>query len=364
VRGDGRVYQQGSRWWVGFRTGGKEIREAARLPDRDGVLRPAKNETEARRFLKARVRTVLGGQFLGPEEERLTVAELLDALQARAAAKGLRSEKKTKSHGKALRRFFALTRAVDVTAEHLTRYSSERVAAGRAAATVNRELEVLRHAYRLAVQSKRLSPGRVPYVELLPVDNVRTGFFTAGEVGALISRLESQDLRDFVEWGFLTGMRKGEAAALTWAMLDREGPAWTLRIPAAIAKNKDGRTLPVVGTARTVIERRIKARRLGCEWIFHRESKGEAGQPVKAFDKAWRNALKDARLPADRLFHDLRRSAARNLRHAGASETEAMKVTGHKTASMFRRYSIVTDEEAASALLKQDAFLARQDRKA
>ena len=152
-------------------------------------------------------------------------------------------------------------------------------------------------------------------------------------------------------------MRKGEAAQLTWAMLDRSGPVWTFRIPASIAKNKDGRSLPAVGTARTIIERRVKARRLGCELVFHRVSKGQAGQPVKAFDKAWRNALKAAKLPKERLFHDLRRSAARHLRQAGASETEAMRVTGHKTPSMFRRYSIVTDDEAASAMLKRDAFV-------
>ena len=53
-------------------------------------------------------------------------------------------------------------------------------------------------------------------------------------------------------------------------------------------------------------------------------------------------------------------SSCTSVRRAGASETEAMKVTGHKTATMFRRYSIVTDEEAAPALLKQDAFLALQ----
>ncbi len=29
----------------------------------------------------------------------------------------------------------------------------------------------------------------------------------------------------------------------------------------------------------------------------------------------------------------------------------------HKTPSMFRRYSIVSDDEAASAMLKRDAFL-------
>jgi integrase len=110
--------------------------------------------------------------------------------------------------------------------------------------------------------------------------------------------------------------------------------------------------------ARTIIERRLQARRLGCELVFHRESKGRAGQPIKAFDKAWCNALLAAGLPLECLFHDLRRSAARHLRMAGASETEAMRVTGHKTPSMFRRYSIVTDDEAAAALLKRDAFLA------
>jgi hypothetical protein len=36
-----------------------------------------------------------------------------------------------------------------------------------------------------------------------------------------------------------------------------------------------------------------------------------------------------------------------------------MKITGHKTASMFRRYSIVTDDEAASALLRVDEAIAR-----
>jgi integrase len=142
-------------------------------------------------------------------------------------------------------------------------------------------------------------------------------------------------------------------------MLDRSDVVWAFRIPAALAKNKSGRTLPVVGTTRAVIERRLAARRLGCELVFHRESKGRGGQPINAFDKAWRAALEAAELPAGRLFHDLRRSAARNLRRAGASETEAMRVTGHKTPSMFRRYSIVTDDEAASALLRVDEAVSK-----
>jgi integrase len=91
--------------------------------------------------------------------------------------------------------------------------------------------------------------------------------------------------------------------------------------------------------------------------VFHRESKGQAGQPIKAFDKAWANALKAAGLPRERLFHDLRRSAVRNLIRAGVDPTVAMKVSGHKTAKMLDRYNITATDEVAGALLKRDAFL-------
>jgi integrase len=201
-----------------------------------------------------------------------------------------------------------------------------------------------------------MSADRVPHVELPRVDNARSGYFEAPEVAQLLDHLGG-DLRDFVEWLFVTGMRKGETSQLTWKMLDRSGATWRFAIPAAIVKNRDSRSLPVVGTARSIVERRLQARRLGCALVFHRTAKGKAGEPIKAFDKAWRNALEPADLPPDRLVHDLRRSVARHLRMAGASETEAMRVTGHKTASMFQRYSIVSDDEAAAALLKRDAFV-------
>jgi integrase len=143
-------------------------------------------------------------------------------------------------------------------------------------------------------------------------------------------------------------------------MLDRSGAPWVLRIPAAITKNRTGRTLGLEGDVRAIVERRLKARRFDTPLIFHRECKGKPGQPITDFWDVWRNALQAARLPAGRLFHDLRRSAVRTLIRAGVDESTAMKVSGHKTRSMLLRYNIVTERETADALLRADAYLSTQ----
>jgi integrase len=54
--------------------------------------------------------------------------------------------------------------------------------------------------------------------------------------------------------------------------------------------------------------------------------------------------------------HDFRRSAARNLIKAGIDRRTAMKITGHKTESIFERYNIKTTEDVAEALIKVGQF--------
>jgi integrase len=201
----------------------------------------------------------------------------------------------------------------------------------------------------LAQKQGRLT--RVPYVPSLREDNVRQGFFLeAGEFEAVASHLP-EDLADIARFGYLVGWRKSEILGLAWEMVDRQGR----EIRLLTSKNGWGRVLPIDGKLWDLIEKRYAARQVHllngstelARLVFHVQ-----GKPIGDFRKAWATACRKAGIPG-KLFHDLRRTAVRNMIRAGVPERVAMEISGHRTRAVFDRYNIVSTEDKRRALLKK-----------
>lgn len=88
------------------------------------------------------------------------------------------------------------------------------------------------------------------------------------------------------------------------------------------------------------------------EFVFHKQ-----GRPVVDFRKAWARACKDAKVPG-KLFHDLRRTAVRDMVRAGAPQSVAMAISGHRTVSVFLRYNITSGGDMREAIRRPQEYRA------
>jgi integrase len=221
-----------------------------------------------------------------------------------------------------------------------------RLAAKAANATVNREVAALKRMFRLAEIAGKVA--QRPYIPMLQEDNARKGFFEAPESRAVLAGLPDA-LKAMAEVAYITGWRiRSELLTRQWMHVDFEA-GW-IRLEPGETKNRDGRMFPLLPTLRVVLARqrahtRAIERATGqvIPWVFHRD-----GRPIKHFRRAWLTACKAAGVP-QRIPHDFRRTAVRNLERAGVTRSAAMKMVGHKTEAIYRRYAIADESMLARA---------------
>jgi integrase len=188
---------------------------------------------------------------------------------------------------------------------------------------------------------------------MLHVDNARQGFFEPEQYRAVLSHLPDY-LKPVATVAYITGWRvQSELLTRQWRHVDfKDG--W-LRLEPGESKNREGREFPFTSDLRAMLEtqrERVseleKASDRIIPWVFVHDD----GTPILDFRYAWAKACRSAGVPG-RLVHDFRRTAVRNLERAGVSRSAAMKMTGHKTEAVYRRYAIVDSamlQEAANKL--------------
>jgi len=198
----------------------------------------------------------------------------------------------------------------------------------------------------------------LPVIHQLPEDNARQGFLEPDQYETLLAELPAS-LKALFVCGYHVGARKNELRRIEWGWVDLT--AGLIRLPGAVTKNKKPRTLPIYGDMRRWIERQRETCPEDCIWVFH----GAKKHPVDSHLNGWPEACERAGL-SGLLFHDLRRSAVRNMKKAGLQDLEAMRISGHLTRNVFDRYNIIDEDDLADAgkRLEEYAQKRKQERAA
>ena len=229
----------------------------------------------------------------------------------------------------------------------------------------------------------------MPHIAMLKLSNTRTGFLESSQRDRLADACGRVGLwmRSLFECAHTYGWRHEELLGLRVRQVNLI--VGTVRLEPGTTKNDDGREVTMTPPVRALLAQCIHGQPPDA-FVFRRED----GKPVRDFRSIWANCCVEAQVgkficrscqqPVDEarrcaackrtwrrndleylglVFHDLRRSAARNLRNSGVAEETIMKIGGWKTSSVFKRYSIVSQDDVAEAMLKLEAGRRRETEK-
>ena len=376
----GCIYRRGKKFSIRYYRNGRPIVESTHSTKKE----------VARRLLKQREGEISKGEIPGLFFDKVTFDELADEFLADYQLKERKTLDNAEQNVARLKDFFKGMKATEITTPKIAEYVENRKRDGMANATINRELAALKRMFRLGFQCTPPRVRQIPYIPMLKERNVRRGFFEHQEFIGLREALPGL-LKPVVTFAYHTGWRREEILGLTWDRVDLKQRI--VRLNPGETKNDDGRNIYLNDELLVLLHHLQAGRRQGCSYVFHQD-----GRRIGEFRKTWETALiksgvgaayrckecghdfrvekavekKDLACPvcksknlkwAGKIFHDFRRTAIRNMVRAGIPERVAMKISGHKTRSVFDRYDIVNQEDLKEAAKRQAKYLQRQEEK-
>jgi integrase len=240
-----------------------------------------------------------------------------------------------------------------ITVEDVLEYVRERKSQGKANATINRELDIIRGVLKkakrwhlFADEVKTLATTEQIGRALLPEEKIRL-------VRKAASKPEWQTAYYATILALNTTMRSCELKGLRWRDVDFLGASLTVMT----SKTEAGeRMIPLNRDALQVLRALYGRSRLigGAgpdDYVFFGCENGriDPTRPQKSWRTAWRNLREAAGLPKLR-FHDLRHHAITELAESQASDSTIMAIAGHVSPKMLKRYSHVRVDARRKAL--------------
>ncbi|MCD4709204.1 MAG: site-specific integrase [Bacteroidales bacterium] len=337
----GLIYKRGNVWWIKYYRNGKSFRESSK----------STKKMVAKKFLDRREGDIAQGKVPGVQFEKISFDQLAEDFLRDYRINQKKSLARAERSVNLLKKSFEGIKVPEITTPRINEYIEDRLDEEAANATINRELSALKRMLNLGAKQTPPIVDRVPHIPMLKENNARKGFFEHAEFLAVRDAIP-QYLKGFFTFAYKSGWRLSEIEGLTWAQVDRQ--QGIVRLEVGETKNDEGRTVYLDDELKDVFNRQWEDRKNGRMMLSFVFPNRIGDDQIKRFDKAWKNACKDAKI-GNRLFHDLRRTAVRNMVRSGIPERVAMMISGHKTRSVFERYNITNDADLIDAAQKQEA---------
>jgi integrase len=210
-------------------------------------------------------------------------------------------------------------------------------------ATVVRELACLNHIYTNAMRNGKAEWNPVQGVKRPPENNERDRVLTREEHNRLITECPPY-IGPVIELAYYTGMRRGEIINLTWDKVDlKEG---IIRLSPEDTKTNQGRDIPLCPELIEMF--RAMPQGLPGVPVFTRKGKPITGSTIRV---GLEIACKRAEIEGF-TFHDFRHTFNTNAYRVGVPIPTIMKITGHKSLTMFKRYTTINREDLRAAVEK------------
>ena len=243
--------------------------------------------------------------------------------------------------------------ATSITTDFASRFARKRMAEGVGNAAINRSLSCLRRMLTLATHCTPRKLTAVPHIEFLKEPPARKGFLERKDFDRLVKVFPTH-LRPLITFLYWCGCRIGETLSIEWSQVNLDTRLIVLEPEQT--KTDEGRTIPLSAELVMMLQsverkegRVFDGTNLRKEWMKACDAVG-LGETTEVEGRPYDPIYSGLTL------HDLRRSAVRNLRKAGVGEKEAMKISGHKTRSVFDRYNIIDESDLKFAVQKLQKF--------